>query len=163
MTQSPPTPTPSRRDFLKTIWAVFGGIAALETLGVFLAYLQPRLAEGEFGSLIPVGTLEEFPAGSVTHILNGRFYLVRLPDGGLLAIYHRCTHLGCTVSWETDTQTFFCPCHGSRFDQNGVVENPPAPRPLDIFPVLVQDGQILVNTGDLQTRQGFETAQVTYP
>ncbi len=35
----------SRRDFLKIAWAFLGGVAALETAGVFLAYLQPRLAE----------------------------------------------------------------------------------------------------------------------
>ena len=34
---------PSRRDFLKIAWAFFGGLALLETAGVFIAYLQPRL------------------------------------------------------------------------------------------------------------------------
>ena len=94
----------SRRDFLKIAWAFFGGVVALETAGVFLAYLQPRLAEGEFGSVITAGLVDDFPPNSVTHIPNGRFYIVRIGDGGFLAVYHRCTHLGCTVPWDSTAQ-----------------------------------------------------------
>ena len=157
------TPKASRRDFLKIIWAFFGGLAALEAGGVFFAYLQPRLAEGEFGSIISAGLLDDFPPGSVTHVTNGRFYIVRLPDGGFLAIYHRCTHLGCTVPWDQAGQKFVCPCHSSRFDLQGSVENPPAPRPLDLFPVQISSGEVLVDTSSILQRQSFEIAQVVYP
>jgi len=166
MTESTnPTPTRkiTRRDFLKMTWAFFGGLAVLETGGVFFTYLQPRLAEGEFGSVINAGLVDDFPTGSVTHITNGRFYIARLPDGGFLAIYHRCTHLGCTVPWDQDAQKFICPCHSSRFDMQGSVENPPAPRPLDLFPVEIVDGAVTVATGTVLQRQSFETAQVVYP
>jgi cytochrome b6-f complex iron-sulfur subunit len=159
-----PTPTqPTRRDFLKIAWAFFGGLALVETAGVFIAYLQPRLAEGEFGSVINAGLVDDFPPNSVTHISNGRFYIVRLGDGGFLAVYHRCTHLGCTVPWDSTAQKFICPCHNSQFDQQGVVENPPAPRPLDLFAVSIADGQVNVDTGNLMQRQSFESAQVVYP
>lgn len=99
----------SRRDFLKLAWSFFGGLAALETAGVFMMYLQPRLAEGEFGSIISAGRVDDFPPNSVTHISNGRFYIVRLGDGGFMAVYHRCTHLGCTVPWDSTAQKFICP------------------------------------------------------
>ena len=85
MTETQPQPL-SRRDFLKLAWAFFGGVAALETAGVFLAYLQPRLAEGEFGSVITAGLVDDFPPDSVTHIPNGRFYIVRIGDGGCIAV-----------------------------------------------------------------------------
>jgi cytochrome b6-f complex iron-sulfur subunit len=161
---SEPTPIPpTRRDFLKIVWAFFGGLALLEITGVFIAYLQPRLAEGEFGSVINAGLVDDFPPNSVTHISNGRFYIVRLGDGGFLAVYHRCTHLGCTVPWDSTMQKFICPCHNSQFDQQGVVENPPAPRPLDLFAVSITDGQVNVDTGNLMQRQSFESAQVVYP
>jgi cytochrome b6-f complex iron-sulfur subunit len=153
----------SRRDFLKTVWAFFGGLAALEAGGVLIAYLQPRLAEGEFGSIIAAGNVDDFPANSVTHISNGRFYIVRLPDGGFLAVYHRCTHLGCTVPWDQTAQKFVCPCHNSQFDMEGSVENPPAPRALDLFPVSIEDGLLKVDTGTVIQRQSFETSQVVYP
>ena len=153
----------SRRDFLKLAWSFFGGLAALETAGVFMAYLQPRLAEGEFGSIITAGLVDDFPPNSVTHISNGRFYIVRLGDGGFMAVYHRCTHLGCTVPWDAAAQKFVCPCHNSQFDQQGTVENPPAPRPLDLFAVTIENGEVKVDTGDLRQRQSFESAQVVYP
>ena len=153
----------SRRDFLKLTWAFFGGVAALEVAGVAIAYLQPRLAEGEFGSVINAGLVDDFPLNSVTHISNGRFYIVRLGDGGLLAVYHRCTHLGCTVPWDANQAKFICPCHSSEFDMQGSVNNPPAPRPLDLFALSIEDGNIMVDTGNSIQRQTFETAQVVYP
>lgn len=162
-TNLPPEQPVTRRDFLKIAWAFFGGLALVETAGVFIAYLQPRLAEGEFGSIINAGLVDDFPPNSVTHISNGRFYIVRLGDGGFLAVYHRCTHLGCTVPWDQTAQKFICPCHNSQFDQGGVVENPPAPRPLDLFAVSITDGQVSVDTGNLLQRQSFESAQVVYP
>ena len=155
--------TVPRRDFLKLTWAFFGGLAALEAGGVFFAYLQPRLAEGEFGSSITVGQVDDFPDGSVTHITNGRLYVVRLPDGGFLAVYHRCTHLGCTVPWDQAAKKFICPCHSSQFDMQGTVENPPAARPLDLFPVSIENGEVKVDTGTVLQRQSFEIAQVVYP
>jgi cytochrome b6-f complex iron-sulfur subunit len=153
----------SRRDFLKLTWAFFGGVVAIETAGVFLAYLQPRLTEGEFGSVITAGLVDDFPANSVTHIPNGRFYIVRIGDGGFLAVYHRCTHLGCTVPWDSTAQKFVCPCHNSQFDQQGTVENPPAPRPLDLFALTIENGEVKVDTGDIIQRQTYDVAQVVYP
>ena len=154
---------PSRRDVLKTAWVAIGGLASLEIGGLALAYMQPRLAEGEFGSVIQVGAVDDFPLGSVTHISNGRFYLSRTNDGGFLAIYQRCTHLGCNVPWDQAAGSFICPCHNSRFTQDGDVLNPPAPRPLDLFPVTIKDGQVMVDTGSTIARQNIEVAQVVYP
>ena len=163
MTDTTPSPNLSRRDFLKIAWAFLGGVTVLETTGVFLAYLQPRLVEGEFGSIITAGLVDDFPPNSVTHIPNGRFYVVRIGDGGFLAVYHRCTHLGCTVPWDSTAQKFICPCHNSQFDQQGTVENPPAPRPLDLFALTSEDGQIKVDTGNLIQRQSYDMAQVVNP
>lgn len=163
------TPNPSnqtevsRRDFLKLAWAFLGGLAALETAGMFVAYLQPRLTEGEFGAVITAGAVDDFPPGSVTHLPEARAYLVRLADGGFLAIYQRCTHLGCSVPWDQAAGKFVCPCHNSQFDQTGNVQSPPAPRPLDLFPVTILDGQVRIDTGKPVARQAFDPSQVVYP
>ncbi len=38
----------------------------------------------------------------------------------------RCTHLGCALKWNKYEHTWDCPCHGSRYSENGFVINTPA-------------------------------------
>lgn len=156
-------PTVKRRDFLKLAWGLLAGVVTVELGALTMAYMQPRLAEGEFGSLISVGSVEDFPPGSVTHVPNGRFYLSRLADGGFLAISQRCTHLGCNVPWEQAANAFVCPCHNSQFSADGNLLSPPAPRALDLFPVSIEEGMVKVDTSKPIARQQFEAEQVVYP
>lgn len=153
----------NRRDFIKLGWLALGGVVALEMGGITLAYMQPRIAAGEFGSLISAGRVDDFPLGSVTHISNGRFYLSRLPDGGFLALYQRCTHLGCNVPWDQAAEKFICPCHSSQFDADGTVLNPPAPRPLDLFQISIENGEVKVDTSAPVSRQASDPIQAVYP
>lgn len=37
----------------------------------------------------------------------------------------RCPHMGCTLKWNPHEHSWDCPCHGSRFDENGkLIDNP---------------------------------------
>lgn len=38
----------------------------------------------------------------------------------------RCPHLGCALKWNPQEHTWECPCHGSRFDQEGTCLDNPA-------------------------------------
>jgi len=164
MTKQKPTPENlSRRDFLKLGGAVLGGALTLEFGGVVLRYMAPRLIEGQFGGIITAGAVEDFPPGTVTHFPEGRFYLSRLPDGGFLALYQRCTHLGCAVPWDQETRKFVCPCHNSQFTAEGELLNPPAPRPLDLFRVFFEEGLVKVDTSRPISRDRFDPAQVVHP
>jgi Rieske Fe-S protein len=51
--------------------------------------------------------------------------------GTVHAVSARCTHLGCIVNWNSAERTWDCPCHGSRFAQDGEVLEGPAVRALE--------------------------------
>ena len=38
----------------------------------------------------------------------------------------RCTHLGCALKWNPQEHSWDCPCHGSRFTEDGTLLNNPA-------------------------------------
>ena len=152
----------SRRDFLHIAWGVAGALAITELSLVGLRFLSPRNAEGEFGGTFNLGSPGQYPSGSVTPVEAGRFYLVRLEDGGFLAIYRRCTHLGCAVPFDQGAGQFVCPCHGSEFTSDGDVLNPPAPRPLDLFALTINDGEIIVDTGTIIQRDHPSPENIIY-
>ncbi|HYB74382.1 MAG TPA: Rieske (2Fe-2S) protein [Candidatus Sulfotelmatobacter sp.] len=154
----------TRRDYLRSAWKALGLVAAAEFAAVVGAFLWPRArGEDERGvATVDAGPVAEFTPASVTAFPQGRFYLVRLADGGFLALSSKCPHLGCTVPWNEKTQTFPCPCHASVFDMTGNVQEPPAPRALDLFPVRIEAGVVKVDTRSRVQRQRFERSQVTY-
>jgi len=153
----------SRRDFLNLTWGALAALTIAEMGIVGLRFLSPRVVEGEFGGLFNIGPYDQFPPGSVTPVEAGRFYLTRLSDGGMLAIYRRCTHLGCAVPFDQASGTFICPCHGSEFTEGGDVLNPPAPRGLDLFHLsLNEDGEIVVDTSSPIERDQSNPEQIVY-
>lgn len=46
----------------------------------------------------------------------------------------RCPHLGCALQWNPQERSWDCPCHGSRFDENGKVLDNPATADLNRKP-----------------------------
>ncbi len=151
-----------RRHFLALGWSV-AVVALFGQAGIALFnFLKPRVKPGSFGSEVVAGQVEEFQPGTVNHVLKGRFYISTSEDGGMLAMYHRCTHLGCTVPWRDDEGQFHCPCHNSIFTTVGEVVSGPAPRPLDLFPMKIVEGQVVVDTGTVIQRSEFDDSQATY-
>jgi cytochrome b6-f complex iron-sulfur subunit len=161
-TNQPESAPTSRRDFLKVAWIGLGALVAAEAGVMAVTFSLPRIAEGEFGSVVTAGLVDDFPPNTVTAFNQGRFYLSRLEDGGFLALYRKCTHLGSTVPWEQAQHQFICPCHASAFDAKGDVLNPPAPRAMDLFPVIIEDGTVKVDTGTVIQRDKFDVSQVAY-
>ena len=54
-------------------------------------------------------------------------YAVYRDESGELHVFSAsCTHLGCVVHWNGGEKTFDCPCHGSRYSNEGKVINGPA-------------------------------------
>lgn len=151
----------SRREFIGAAWAV-SLFALVGQAGLaFLDYLKPRTTAGGFGAKVVAGRTKEFRKNTVSLVQKGHFFISCLEDGTVLALWQRCTHLGCTVPWRADEKQFHCPCHSSLFNTRGEVIGGPAPRPLDLFPVEVVNGNIVVDTGSPITRDKFDPSQAT--
>jgi cytochrome b6-f complex iron-sulfur subunit len=155
-----------RRSFLNKLWIGLGILALAEVVGVVISFLRPRkpkVSKDSAEAIVTAGPVEQFEPNSVTAFVRGRFYLACLKDGGFLALSHKCTHLGCTVPWVEKEMRFACPCHGSSFDIKGNVINAPAPRALDIHPLVIENNVVKVDTSRRLKRSTFQTEQVAYP
>jgi len=151
----------SRRQFLSRLFAGLGILAGLEAIWMTVSTLGSRRTTTQPGQgrRFEAGAVAQFPIDSVTPFPEAGFYLSRLEDGGFLALDRQCTHLGCNASWHPDEQRFVCPCHASAFDIRGSVLNGPAPRPLNLYPVTVDEGLVLVDTATRLRRNTFEPEQ----
>jgi cytochrome b6-f complex iron-sulfur subunit len=152
----------TRRSFIKLGLGALSALAMLEIGGISLFYLRPRKRAEEFSGVIEAGPVEEFPPGSVTGFQKGNFYLIRSQQGGFLAVYRRCPHLGCSVNYDPDHEGFLCPCHASSFDFHGDCQSPPVPRPLDTFQVTIEDERVMVDTSSKQRREQYAPEQLVH-
>ena len=137
----------NRRRFIN----VFFGGSFIATLAAFLypviRYILPpkqteavqkKVVAAKAGELAP-NSAKIFKFGSTPAVL------INTPDGKLLAFSAVCTHLTCTVTYEAETSTLYCPCHNGRFDMAGHVISGPPPRPLEVFDVEVAGPDIFVS------------------
>lgn len=138
-----------RRKLLNRLWLLFAGLATLEFgwLSISILKSSQRKQHADTSStVVTVGEVSEYTPNTVTAIPDGRFYLACLTDGSFLALSRTCTHLGCSVPWDSEVKKFVCPCHGSTFDITGEVLTPPATRALESYPLRIENGIIIVNT-----------------
>ena len=123
-----------------TGFGLFG--SAIITVFSNLLFIKPRATYGQ-PSRFSIGKAEAFPPGSKIALDQQRVCIVREGDR-VAAISTTCTHLGCIVS--LSETGFACPCHGSRYDQDGNVTGGPAPKPLAWYDVsLAPNGELMVD------------------
>lgn len=151
----------TRRSFLGRLSGGMIGLGFLSTLWVSVRSLFPNVLY-EPPQRAKIGVPEAFPEG-VSFIDAQRVFVVR-QGNAFHAISGVCTHLGCTVKYapfKSDQDVtvrgetyasrgeFHCPCHGSKFRDEGTNYAGPAPRPLEWYHLEVapEDGQLRVNLG----------------
>lgn len=100
--------------------------------------LEKRVSAAKVGEL-PPNSFKIFKFGATPGIL------INTPDGQLVALTAVCTHLTCTVRYENDSGTLFCPCHNGRFDLAGNVISGPPPAPLETYKVEISGEEIFVS------------------
>jgi len=135
----------SRRDFLNLTWKGLVWISGILGLVGFLRFLDFQ-SEPATQTQFDLGTPDRYPTG--THIIIPEAQAVLFNQGGELIVFSLvCTHLGCLVNVVSDG--FACPCHGSRFDQNGNVRRGPATKALRLLTLESNDkGHLILSTKD---------------
>ena len=158
---SPSTPV-GRRGFLGLVTWAIGGLISLGFAIPGLAYLvSPTLRKAEEEQWIPLGSTTKVELGTPTlfkaNIQRQTGWIVNeeqiaaflLTEDGreFIAMSNICTHLGCRVRWIADREQFLSPCHNGVFDKFGNVVSGPPPRPLDRYPVKLENGRIFILGG----------------
>jgi len=124
-------------------------------LAPILVYFWPAPPKGQKNGLIKVSLptpIDQLADGTATQILaptspNSAFIMADgggdnaagdlafgafvIKDQGKITVFaQNCSHLGCSVAFNTNAKTLDCPCHGSRFNLDGTVLRGPAANPL---------------------------------
>ena len=152
------SPSGTRREFFKWVTWLSSSVIGLSLAVPLIGYvISPALTRRK-ESWMAVGKVEDLPVSEPKDL----DYAVTVKDGYLetkktkavWAIKHQdgtvtvfspiCPHLGCGYRWDAQDREFKCPCHGSVYDMNGRVLAGPAPRPLDVLPSKIENGQLLV-------------------
>src|ERR1700676_764971 len=134
----------TRRDFLNEITLGALGIAGLGSVAVTYQFFFP-IVLFEASPTFRAGNPDLYPVHSVTFLQEQQVYIVRMAEG-FYAVSAVCTHLGCITAWHPEHELIECPCHGSKFKDDGAKVAGPAPRPLPHFAVsLTADGELLVD------------------
>ncbi len=80
--------------------------------------------------------LQEFSAlapdeGKLVNYQNHSLALYKDPEGKLHAVNPSCTHMKCSVHWNSAEKSWDCPCHGARYSYTGEVLNGPTSKNLE--------------------------------
>ncbi|HVM89687.1 MAG TPA: Rieske 2Fe-2S domain-containing protein [Puia sp.] len=94
-------------------------------------------------------TTELLSIGSAKINSGGDIIVIRTATGNVsasfIALTLICTHMGCTVNYDSSSESFKCPCHGSEYNIKGQVTQGPAPSPLKTYSVTITNDQLTVS------------------
>jgi cytochrome b6-f complex iron-sulfur subunit len=140
----------TRRAFLAAAGAA--GLAYTAALGYpIYRYLASPAEIAMNATAVTEVTLKDahkLPVGSVLMFKFGTSpaMLIHHLDGRWVALTAVCTHLGCTVQYEPQTDRIHCACHGGVYDPySGANVSGPPPKPLKLFKVAVNDTGVEVS------------------
>jgi cytochrome b6-f complex iron-sulfur subunit len=137
----------TRRRFLNYVFN--GGLLGLlgATLYPIARYIYPPIASKSSVSRVLAAKLGELTRNTAKIFRFGArpAILINTPAGKLKAFTAVCTHLDCTVQYDSDSSVIWCACHKGKFDLNGQVISGPPPRPLEAYQVNIQGDDVVVS------------------
>jgi cytochrome b6-f complex iron-sulfur subunit len=147
-----------RREFLSRGWKA--GVVMIGCAGAWTSWdlLRPLPGSG-LGGVVKTIPAEDVFSSTAVYVRSAQSYLTRFEEE-VVALWQKCPHLGCRVSWCENSGEFECACHGSKFNRAGEVRSGPAPRGMDRFAVLIDDdGVVSVDTGSVTEGPPAGTAE----
>lgn len=137
----------TRRAFLNYILG--GGFLAFMVSAAYpvFRYITPPEGAGTEVSSVVAAKVGELSrnSGRIFKFGDKPGILINSPGGELLAFNAVCTHLNCTVQYDSQAGFIWCACHNGRFDLSGKVISGPPPRPLERYDVKVRGEDIVVS------------------
>ena len=155
----------SRRTFLSYVNVALGSfIGAVLGIPLIGSVVLPALRASPPATLSSAGPSARFPPGlptgtTVTVVERDGWieqtgekgvWVVRRAEREFTVYNGRCTHLGCAYNWNPQAKEFQCPCHGGRYNVDGVVLGGPPPRPLDTLEWRVEQDTLQVAYQDFR-------------
>lgn len=150
----------SRREFTRNamifVGTIIGSVIGIPAVGYLIS---PAVKAASSDAWIPLGALANYPAGVPTVFsftrskVNGwekttnsfSVYVIRGEGDKVNVLSNICTHLGCRVAWNKDSNEYLCPCHDARFGLNGEVVSGPPPRPLSAYETKIENGNLFIH------------------
>jgi len=157
--EAPSAEETTRRKFLSGLIGVVAGLvstlAAIPAIGYLISPGLKRAAGGNWINLGPAASVtpgvptpfkwtRQVEDGGVKTVQSGTAYAIQLEGQELKVLSDVCTHLGCRVVWNQERQAFACPCHEGFFAADGRVISGPPPKPLNVLPYRIENGQIQI-------------------
>src|SRR5215471_12440309 len=161
----------TRRGLLTKLAVLFNGVVAVALAVPIVQFLLFAITRGRgnaYLSWVSLGAVSDFPEGE-TRLATFRNPYVTPTDGKTAdtACWVRnngadkfqvfainCMHLGCPVRWFPQSGLFMCPCHGGVYYRDGSRASGPPERGLAVYPSKVEQGQIIIQAGELPTPVG---------
>ena len=143
-----PAPRTSTRRRFVTYLLGFSVVTTLALIAApIIAFLvpPPELSAGTSGKVL-AGTTADIPPGKGKVVAMGsKPTIVVNTEQGVKAYSAICTHLGCIVTYDNQSTSILCPCHGGHFSPTtGAVISGPPPSPLAPVTVIVEGDQIFL-------------------
>jgi cytochrome b6-f complex iron-sulfur subunit len=135
-----------RRGFIEYLLGLgFVGTVLSALYPIFQFLVPPRIAEAVQSNVV-AGKAGELEANSAKIFQFGSKpgLLVLTENGEYKAFSATCTHLDCTVQYDSQLHIIWCACHNGQYDLNGKNIGGPPPRPLTEFTVHIRGEEIVV-------------------
>ncbi|QEC67829.1 Rieske (2Fe-2S) protein [Panacibacter ginsenosidivorans] len=133
-----------RKQFLSEMGFSAAGLLMISCLGGCSKSSATPAASKDFtvdlnaGSSAALGS----PGG---YIYTNGVIVAQTLAGKFIAVSQSCTHEGVTVTYDGTADHFYCPAHGSVFNDSGKVINGPANNPLQEYTVDVNGSSLHIH------------------